>query len=319
MKKRNFISAGRLPGMLLGAALCTVMLLPAGCSNDNEKSMPDNDGRVALQLTSGIHVQTRAHDTEWDENDQIGIYMFAAGSTTALEGMENIPYKTEHGTAAFAPSGTAIYFPIDGSIVDFRAWYPYQDVAEKWTADLANQTSQAALDLMTAHEKSNTEPGETVYNKNQPIVKLNFSHRLTKLELNITGGSGISADELKGLKVEITKQWKTATYNPDTDGLSFEEASADITLLTTADGKFAEAILFPDDLTKKDLTTGRQLVFTLKDTGETFYWNIPDTKSFNAGEKNIYTISINRTGLDVTSEITDWTPGNGKGEEGSAQ
>lgn len=299
--------------------MAAALILTAGCTNDNEGTdAPDNDGRVALQVTGGIHVQTRAHDTEWDKNDQIGIYMFAAGSTTALEGMENIPYKTEHGTAAFAPSGTAIYFPIDGSIVDFRAWYPYEDVAEKWTADLINQSSQAALDLMTADAKSNTGPGGTTYNKNQPKVSLNFNHRLTKLVLNITSGNGVGTDELAGLKVEVTKQWKTATYDPDIDGIGFEEASADITLLTKADGTFAEAILFPDDLTHKALTVGRQLVFTLA-TGEVFYWNIPDTKSFNAGEKNIYTISINRSGLEVTSEITDWAAGNGSGETGSAQ
>lgn len=298
--------------------MAAALILTAGCTNDNEGTDAPADGRVALQVTGGIHVQTRAHDTEWDKNDQIGIYMFAAGSTTALEGVENIPYKTESGTAAFAPSGTVIYFPTDGSNVDFRAWYPYEDVAEMWTADLTDQSSQAALDLMTADAKSNTEPGGTTYNKNQPVVKLNFSHRLTKLVLNITGGNGVGTDELAGLKVEITGQWKTALYDPDIDGIGFEEASATITLLTKADGTFAEAILFPDDLTHKSLTTGRLLVFTLS-TGEVFYWDIPDTKSFNAGEKNIYNISINRTGLDVTASISDWNKGNGGGEPGSAE
>lgn len=314
MEKKNFIRTGVWLGMLL----CAGVLLPAGCTNDSAPEDGNSDGRVALQVTGGIHVQTRAHDTKWDKNDPIGIYMFAAGSTTVLEGVENIPYQTGAGDGKFAPSGTAIYFPIDGSNVDFRAWYPYQNVAETWTADLTDQSSQAALDLMTADAKSNTEPGGTTYNKNQPKVKLNFSHRLTKLVLNITGGNGVGTDELAGLKVEITRQWKTALYDPDIDGIGFDEASADITLLTKADGKFAEAILFPDDLTHKALTVGRQLVFTLT-TGEVFYWNIPNEKSFNAGEKNIYTISINRTGLEVTSEITDWTAGNDGGETGNAQ
>lgn len=314
MEKKNIIKTGVWLGMLL----CAGVLLPAGCTNGGAPEDGNSDGRVALQVTGGIHVQTRAHDTKWDKDDQIGIYMFAAGSTTVLEGVENIPYKTGAGDGKFAPSGTAIYFPIDGSNVDFRAWYPYQNVAEEWTADLTDQSSQAALDLMTAHAKSNTEPGGTAYNKNQPKVKLNFSHRLTKLVLNITGGNGVGTDELAGLKVEITRQWKTALYDPDIDGIGFDEASADITLLTAADGKSAEAILFPDDLTHKALTVGRQLVFTLT-TGEVFYWNIPNEKSFNAGEKNIYTISINRTGLEVTSEITDWTAGNDGGETGNAQ
>lgn len=297
--------------------MAAALILTAGCTNDNEGTDTTADGRVALQLTGGIHVQTRAHDTFWDKGDQIGIYMFAAGSTTVLEGVENIPYRTAEGDGKFAPSGTVIYFPTDGSHVDFRAWYPYQDVAEKWTADLTDQSSQAALDLMTAYAKSSTEPKGTTYNKNQPAVRLNFSHRLTKLVLNITGGSGVSDAELAGLKVEITKQWKTATYDSDFDALGFEESSADIALLTAADGKSAEAILFPDDLTP-NLTTGRQLLFTLA-TGEKFRWNIPNEKGFNAGEKNIYTISINRSGLEVTSEITDWAAGNGGGQTGSAE
>ncbi|WP_294606180.1 fimbrillin family protein [uncultured Bacteroides sp.] len=300
--------------------MAAALILTAGCTNDNEGTDAPADGRVALQVTGGIHVQTRAHDTEWDKNDRIGIYMLKTGAETetVLEGVENIPYQTEAGDGKFAPFGTVIYFPIDGSNVDFRAWYPYEDVAEKWTADLTDQSSQAALDLMTAHAKSNTEPGGTTYNKNQPVVKLNFSHRLTKLVLNIIGGNGVGTDELAGLKVEITKQWKTALYDPDIDGIGFDEASATITLLTKADGKFAEAILFPDDLTHKSLTTGRQLMFTLS-TGEMFYWDIPNEKSFNAGEKNIYNITINRTGLDVTASISDWNQGNGGGEPGSAE
>lgn len=300
--------------------MAAALALLAGCANDHEGTDAPADGRVALQLSGGIHVQTCAHDAAWDKNDRIGIYMLKTGTETeiVLGGVENIPYETKEGDGKFAPSGTVIYFPVDGSNVDFRAWYPYQDAAETWTADLTDQSSQAALDLMTAYANSSTEAGGTVYNKKQPKVGLDFSHRLTKLVLNITNGSGISDAELSGLKVEVTKQWKTATYAPDFDGIGLEKTVAGIALLTRADGTFAEAILFPDDLTGESPTKGRQLVFTFT-TGEVFYWNIPDTKSFNAGEKNIYDITINRTGLEVTASISDWNKGNGEGESGSAE
>lgn len=320
MKKKNFIRAGRLPGMLLGAAFCAVLLLQAGCSNDSETGAPGNDGRVSLKVSGGINVQTRAHDAQWDKDDQIGIYMYAAGATDIAESAANIPYrKTDEGNG-FTPVNTPVYFPVDGSNVDFHAWYPYKDVtAGEWTADLTDQTSQAALDLMTADAESNTEEGGTVYNKLRPKVSFDFEHRLTKLVLNITPGSGVSADDLKGLKVEITKQWKTAIYDPEFDAIGFTEETASITLLTDANGTSAEAILFPDDLTKKPLATGRQLVFTLRATDEIFYWDIPADKSFNSGDKNIYNITINRTTLDVTATITDWNKGNNGGEPGSAE
>ena len=320
MKNKNFISVGRLSGMLLGAAFCTAMLLPAGCSNDSETNAPDSNGRVPLKVTGSINVQTRAHDAQWDKDDQIGIYMYAAGTTTIAEDVTNIPYRKTDTGNGFTPVATTIYFPTDGSNVDFHTWYPYKDVGDsEWTADFANQTSQAALDLMTADAKSDTQEGGTAYNKDNPAVALNFSHRLTKLWLNIAPGTGISTEDLKGLKVELTRQWKAVIYDPEYDALGFTEELATIPLLTAADGTSAEAILFPDDLTHKPLNTGRQLIFTLKSTNEVFRWDIPADKSFNAVDKNIYDITINRSSLDVTATISDWNKGNGGGEPGSAE
>ncbi len=309
-------------GIWLGVLLCALALLPAGCSNDNEPVTDNSDGRVALQLTGGISVHTRAYDGAWDADDQIGIYMFAAGKEVIAEGAENIPYRLKKGeTKVFEPAGTTIYFPVDGSNVDFRAWYPYANTGDKaWSADLRDQSSQKTLDLMTAEAKSDTGEGGTVYNKEQPKVKLLFNHQLTKLVVNIGSGAGISPADLEGLTVEITQQVSTAIYKPASRGLDYKEELVSIPLLTKADGTFAEAILFPDDLaTAYGTDRGRQMVFTLEKTGEKFYYDIDRNKSFNAGEKNIYHITVNRTELEVTAEIEDWAPGNNEGEPGSAE
>lgn len=156
--------------------------------------------------------------------------------------------------------------------------------------------------------------------KSAPGVAFNFHHLLTKLELVNTPGTGITASELEGMTVEITGQRTAASYDILFEALNVADALTTVTLNTSADGKKSAAILFPNtETTVNPIVPGRQLVFTLKTGGEKFYWNIPDDKSFNAGEKNIYTITINRSGLEVTSSITDWTSGNGTGEEGNAQ
>lgn len=318
-EKKNLIEMGARTSTML----CIAALLAAGCANDNlPEGGNDNGGRVTLQVTGGIDVQTRVQGTVWNKGDQIGVYMFKAGTYDIAEDAKNIPYQTTAGDGAFTPAATAAYYPVDGSNVDFHAWYPYADVTKTaWTANLADQSSQPALDLMTADAASSAGLGGTAYNKDHPKVSLSFRHRLTQIVLAITPGNGITTSDLNGLKVEITGQPTAVTYDPQFDAPGCAESYTDITLLTTPDGTSAQAILFPNDVADNTPAKGRQLVFTLNNTKkEVFRWDIPDTKFFNAGEKNTYTITINRTSLNVASQITDWTPGNGEdGETESAE
>ena len=45
-------------------------------------------------------------------------------------------------------------------------------------------------------------------------------------------------------------------------------------------------------------------------TGGEFYYSIPDAEgiTFESGKKYQYKITVNQSGLTVTSEISDWTP-----------
>lgn len=311
--------------ILFSSMLCAIALFTTGCSNDNEPFTENPDGRVALQLTGGISALTRASGKTWDAGDKIGIYMYKAGTDKIAEGVENVSYVTD-GTGVFKPvsSGSTIYFPVDGSNVDFYAWYPNAPLNDNgvWQINLENQRSQKDIDLMTAEAKSEDGEGKTTYHKNQPKVNLSFQHRLTKLVVNIKAGDGISDADLEGLTVEITQQVSTAIYDLDFRSIGYAQELVTIPLLITDTdkGPLAEAILFPDNLAKAySIDRDRQLVFTLSKTGEKFYYDIDRDKSFNEGEKNIYNITVNRIGLDVTATIEDWTPGNGTGEPGSAE
>ena len=334
MKKKSFIKRGTLPEASLcaearakvfrtatfrSAAFCAAVFLLAGCGNDNESATADgNDSRIPLEVTGGISAQTRAADAAWAASDAIGIYMLKSGTTDIAESAANRRYTTAQGDGRFsADAGASIYYPIDGSKVDFLAYYPHSasGVADgKYALDLSDQSHLPAIDLMSASVSGK--------DKSAPGVAFNFHHLLTKLELVNTPGTGITASELEGMTVEITYtgQRTAASYDILFEALNVADALTTVTLNTSADGKKSAAILFPNtETTVNPIVPGRQLVFTLKTGGEKFYWNIPDDKSFNAGEKNIYTITINRSGLEVTSSITDWTSGNGTGEEGNAQ
>lgn len=294
------------------------LLLLAGCGSDNETAAPDGGDRVALQVSSGI--QTRATDNAWAKDDAIGIYMLEAGNTAISENADNRRYFTADGSNVFtAETGHTIYFPIDGDKVDFIAYYPYQPTLTNgaFALDVSKQTDLPEIDLLAA--KVQSAEGNP-YDKNHAKVTFNFYHKLTKLELNIAKGTGLTDEDLEGLTVEITEQCTVATYTPLTETLALTTGDKkDVTLNTAADGTAAEAILLPNS-DEFNPSTDRELVFTLDKTGEKFRWTISGEKDFIAGDRNIYNITINRSGLEVTAKIENWNPGNGeKGENGSAE
>lgn len=294
--------------------MAAALTLLAGCTNDNEGTDTPADGWVALQVSSGIDVQTRAHNDTWDKNDAIGIYMLKDATVEAA----NHKYTTTEGgtDGTFAPAdGQTIYFPVDGTKRDFIAYYPYRDLAgsSTYTVDVTTQTSQEAIDLMGAAKVEGKD-------KNHPEVAFVFTHKLVKLALTIQpDGTSLSASDLAGLTVTLTNQKTGATYDVVKGGavaISDGNVTA-ITLKTAAEGTSAEAIVLPNDDTKDML-----LEFKLKDSDDTFKWAVkeaPLSKQFAAGSKYIYTVTLGRTAIKVTSTVTNWTPGNEGGETGSAQ
>ncbi|MEG1861864.1 MAG: fimbrillin family protein [Bacteroidaceae bacterium] len=295
--------------------IVTILTLAAcltSCNNDTESTLVQKE-QVPLRVMSSI--KTRAVDATWEKNDAIGIYMFSAGTQTVVGPAANRLYTTATGNGAFTATGdNIIYFPVEGSKVDFRAYSPYQKLTNNsYSVNVSNQSSLPAIDLMTAKVQD--------HSKLTPTVQFDFQHRLTKLELTITAGKGIQTSDLQNLTVCLTNQRTEGSYDPLLDAFSIPMTSGMeiITLNTATDGSSAQAILLPNDVAENTPIAKRQFVFTLKKTGEVFYWTLDDAKSFNRGDKNIYNITINRTSVDVTATIQNWNVGNGTGEPGSAE
>lgn len=299
------------------------LFLLTNCNKEKEREVSGNTGRVALLVNGNINVQTRAHDKTWDKKDAIGIYMTVAGEQVLVKDVKNRRYITWEGDGIFvtADAANTIYFPVDGSNVDFYAYYPYQAglVNGNLPLDVSIQNNLAAIDLMVTKVLSSST---TPLNKQHSDVSFGFIHYLSKLELEIMPGKGISSDDLKQLKVEITGQRTSGSYNLLSGIFEVIATGGQSILLNTLDnGTSAQAILLPTTGIggSNAVIQGRKLVFTLA-SNEAFEWMIPDDKDFGSGEKNLYKITINRNSLNVSSSIADWTEGNGiDGEAGSAE
>ena len=292
------------------STLALAALLLTACQNDEETMQTDI--RVALQVTSGI--QTRAYDATWEENDPIGIFGYTQ-TETPMEWSNNIQYVTVTGDGTFAPAQgeVPIYLPIDGTAVDFVAYYPYTKTLADgvYTVDVTDQSNQAAIDLMAA----GTQTADRINND----VAFNFEHKLSKIDITFKAGDGMTDTELAGMTVQLTGQQTAATLDvtqPESTVSVTTGNVATLTLNTTADGKSAEGIVLPSEN-----CASMALHLVLADGSSFFDWNLYESKakSFEAGKKYVYAITVNKTRLDVTATITDWAPGNGEdGEQGNA-
>lgn len=294
--------------------LLAAVLLP-GCSEDGENTPQSTDGRVALEATSGIRMNTRAYDNTWESGDAIGIYML---NDDATDGNGNHKYTTAETakTGSFtAAEGQTLYFPVNGDARDFTAYYPYwETLAEDnvYTVDVKKQTSQKDIDLMGAAKVTGKD-------KTNPKVAFVFTHKLVKLAITLKAdGTSLTDADLAGTTVSLSNQQTAATYNVVTGGEATVTTGTPAEIALHTDGLKAEGIVLPA-ATTKDMV----LTFTVpKLDNQAFHWNVnsaAQSQAFVAGSKYLYTITISKVGVEVSSTVEDWTPGNGEGETGDAE
>ena len=277
-----------------------VLALLAGamvsCNTEDTASTTAN-GKVAVQFTGGISVDTRAAGQAWADGDKIGIFMIEASKTLSAdvikEGVDNVCYQTS-GSSVFSPisGGKTIFFPIDGD-VDFYSYYPQTTVNDyKVALNMANQTSQEAIDFMYAKK--------TGCNKATPQVDLKFNHMLSKLVLNVQPGNGLTEDDLNKLKVTIKDQNTTGTFNLADGTISGEGNPDNIQMKAVQVGKIYEAILLPT------ASTIREIVFDLNNGYDApFVWKM-DSDLKGGNMYNYTTVKLTRTGVELSGTIKPW-------------
>ena len=266
------------------------------CSTEDTASTTPN-GKVAVQFTGGISVNTRAAGVAWADGDKIGIFMIEAGKTLSAdaisEGVDNVCYQS-NGSKAFSPisGGKTIFFPIDGD-VDFYSYYPQTTVNNyKVALNMADQKSQEAIDFMYAKT--------TGCNKAKPQVDLKFNHKLSKLILNVQPGNGLTQDDLNKLTVTIKDQNTTATFNLADGEISGEGNPDNIQMKAVQVGKIYEAILLPT------ATTTREIEFNLNNGHDApFVWKM-DSELKGGNLYNYTTVKLTRTTIEMTGTIESW-------------
>ena len=294
----------------------------AACSNDENLNL--NDGPVEIRLSSGIEVKTRAatdiQGSAFDANELVDVYITEAvqsGRPATTIYPQPLVYLTGAGNT-MSPRNTTEqpYFPTSGNGVTIYAVYPsaaetfpaegsgFGDGTFTIQADQSTDKNYKLSDLMygTANDRAEVK-------RTSSSVPINFGHLLSKVTVNLTAGSGLVDANLNNATVSLLGLQLTTGFTTETGVLgTVSGETAEITVMNaTSTSLSGSAVIVPQSLAihtpfiKIHLAEGGDL-----------YYNLAEAATFQSGMVYIYNITVNLTGLTVTSNIEPWdTEGEG--------
>lgn len=306
--------------------MAAATMILAGCSNDENEITDNWNGEI--RLSSGVTVQTRANTqaTQIQEGEIVYAWVDKASSTPNYIKAWTLTAGSNNDF-----SGNSQYYPTDGSNLDFYALHgnfapsTFTENSTTFPATIVhsveadqsgtNMKNYAKSDLLYAIQKNVA--------RSSNAVQLPFYHMLSKVEVALKSGDGnpdltdatvtivgtkLKADFTPGKAVNMTGQSARAGMIALT-AASNETAPITIRTVTTGDFNsntdYGEAVVLP----KQTISQNTPFIQVTLANNAVFTYKIPDDGplTLESGKKYTYKITVNQSGLTVTSKIEDWT------------
>ena len=327
---------------ILFMTMAAATMILAGCNKDGHEVTDNWNGEI--RLTSGVSVQTRANnpgvpDTQIANGEKVYTWVDKAAADGATEYISAWTL-TAQGDGTF--TGSLQYYPTDGSNLDFYAMH----VNSAFTEGTGTFPASAITHTVAADQSTNLGTdylnSDLLYGlkkgveRSKNAVDLTFYHLLSKVEVALKQGNG--NPDLTGATVTIENTRLKAEFTPDKEadinntsasvaqaaraGLVTCPASgndpAPITIATKVTDDFSSVTYAAAIIVPQAVEQDTKFIKVVLADGGTFHYKIPTGGlTFESGKKYQYKITVNQTGLTVTSKIEDWTPVNAI--EGSAE
>lgn len=310
---------------ILTMSLAVVALALTGCNKDENGVNEFQNGE--LRLTSGVNTLTRSFgiDEQIKEGQEVAVYVDKATEPVSQLYGNNVLTAGSNGALT---GGTAMYFPGDKSNIDIYAFvtnatladvFPTSALTHSVKTDQTGIADYATSDLLYAANKG------VAFTKSD--VDLKFYHMLSKVEVVLTPGSGLRTSDLTGAKVKILGTKLKADFTPDKTKTIATESERTVMITPTADDNapapiaiqtvvtenfgtitdYAEAVIVPQAVAQST-----PFIEVTLSAGATLVYRLDAETTFASGKKYQYKITVNLTGLTVTSSIANWEEGGDK-------
>lgn len=300
------------------STIATVMLasvMAASCADDHSPDMQPCQLAVSagMELSVSGEAETRstlAQDETFDDSQSIAVYAVATGTGSTSTA------KPKSVTASSSATATGLFWP-EGKNIDVFGWYPVNGSGGVTTATALNGTAtftiQPDQSSVANYRKSDlmfaklTDQSHTVGETSKTLA-LKFSHLLSRIQVKLTAGAGMTAADLSGATITIgtsgayiTGSVPISSIYGGTVGTASGSLNALLTLCTSYDSSNnnnAFAIIPPQNLNGKRLTVKLS-------SGAEMYVTLPSL-NMTGGNAYTYTATIAAAAVTVTATISDW-------------
>ena len=286
----------------------TILFLFYSCVNSiSEKDLTSD--LIPIKIATQIYLEkTRIIDTDFEESDEIGLYVTIQPATLSEERhVDNTKfvYSTAKG---FIPESIE-YFPDKENKCDFTAYYPYKKKAinkNETTIKVSTKTSQSDWNSFSSSDFLVAGNKDITPTKNP--VELAFDHKLYRVNLHIKPGDSYTLADLLTANptIEITDVCTEAIYDFATDKFAGQNNTADIIPYGTweiKDGTLTgkSAILVPQTF------VGTHAILHIEVNGKTFISRLGNDYVFKSGEVEDYLITLSeRVSTSISPSINGW-------------
>ena len=309
--KRKRCSYGKILAGIAG------MIFLSGCS----KMETQSEG-LPIRISASLNVYTRATDNSFEQGDALGLYLvkWTSGTPGILQGTGNYGDNLSFSlTSSGWQTSTTAKYPQDGEKLDFYAYHPYVSSSaldgegyrvHRAATDQRQESAYKGSDLLMA-SASGVSAGTAA-------VHLQFSHMLSKMEIELKAGEGLTLEELTEATITIKGVKTSGKVHLSSKACQTDETKEDViahgTFSLAAGGEKltgVSAIVYP-----QEIASGAELI-EIGLGEEKYLFTTTKPITLQAGYKSIFTITLSRNSLSVETGVTDWTEG--EGDEGVAQ
>lgn len=287
----------------LTLSFLTAVLL-AGC-NEKWNDAPEQAGQ---EIRLGAEFMTKVSSSAFDEADRIGVFVTEYDGDFATELAVSGNYVDN---GLFTYTGNAlvgeksIYYPVINN-VDIYGYHPYRETVESvvalpFTVNADQQEAAAfkASDFVWA-KRANVAA-------NNSVVNLSFSHRMSKVEIEVEAGEGIP--DLTGMAVTVRGVVCSGTVDLRTGQPALSDTAlvravlAQPVVLGTTSQRF-QAIVFPQTVSE-----GTYLI-EIALNGKKYTYQVPQGgQIFGSGKEQYFRFMLNAYQKELllkSASVSDW-------------